>query len=374
MKKILYLMHIPWGWIKQRPHFFAEYLSKDYDIDIVYKRPLKVKKDHLVNKNSSKLKIRGFQQLPFYKISFLSNSFICKQINKLIFSISITKKNFEKYDYVWITSVSLYSIIKPLISSKTKIIWDCMDDELEFGNVKYNRHLLKKMKVAESEFIRRANIIFCSSDYLSNKIQVRADFSRNIFIVNNAIQLPTNEEQVAPNDKVIKDLSFLESFPNIFMYIGTISEWFNFDIIINALNKNSDMHIVLIGPNDVPIRQHERIIYLGTIERIWIFHYMEKAKALIMPFTVNELIKSVNPVKLYEYIFAYKPILIPFYKEVEKFGDYVYFYKSEEDFLNMVEKIISDEIKCRKSELEYKNFANNNQWENRCQQIKKYII
>lgn len=366
-------MHVPWGWIKQRPHFFAEYLSKDYDIDILYKYPLKVKKNHLVNKNNYKLNIKGFQQLPFYKIPFLSNFFICQQINKLIFSISISKKHFDKYDYVWITSVSLYSIIKPFISSKTKIIWDCMDDELEFGNVKYNRHLLKKTTIAESELIRRANTIFCSSDYLSNKIQKRTGFFRNIFIVNNAIQLPADKEQLAPNDKEKNDLSFLESLPNIFMYIGTISEWFNFDIIINALNENSDMHIVLIGPNDVPIIQHERIIHLGVIERKWIFHYMEKAKALIMPFTVNELIKSVNPVKLYEYIFAYKPILTPSYKEAEKFGDYIYIYKSEDDFLNMAEKIISGEIKCRKSESEYKDFANNNQWENRCQQVKKHI-
>lgn len=24
-KKILYLMHVPWGWIKQRPHFLQSY-------------------------------------------------------------------------------------------------------------------------------------------------------------------------------------------------------------------------------------------------------------------------------------------------------------------------------------------------------------
>lgn len=38
MKQILYLMHVPWGWIKQRPHFFAEYLAKDLIVDVYYKK------------------------------------------------------------------------------------------------------------------------------------------------------------------------------------------------------------------------------------------------------------------------------------------------------------------------------------------------
>ena len=41
MKKILYLMHVPWGWIKQRPHFIAENLSKYYKVNVFYKKAYK---------------------------------------------------------------------------------------------------------------------------------------------------------------------------------------------------------------------------------------------------------------------------------------------------------------------------------------------
>ena len=47
-KKILYLMNIPWGWVKQRPHFIAEYLSKDFIVDVYYKKPTKVSKKNLL--------------------------------------------------------------------------------------------------------------------------------------------------------------------------------------------------------------------------------------------------------------------------------------------------------------------------------------
>ncbi len=33
-QSILYLMHIPWGWIKQRPHFIAEILSNFYSVNL----------------------------------------------------------------------------------------------------------------------------------------------------------------------------------------------------------------------------------------------------------------------------------------------------------------------------------------------------
>lgn len=58
--KILYIMHVPWGWIKQRPHFFAEYLNKDFDVDVVYKKPLKVSNRNLINKKDEDIAISSF--------------------------------------------------------------------------------------------------------------------------------------------------------------------------------------------------------------------------------------------------------------------------------------------------------------------------
>jgi len=34
--KILYLMHVDWEWIKQRPQFIAEGLSKFYDVHVFF--------------------------------------------------------------------------------------------------------------------------------------------------------------------------------------------------------------------------------------------------------------------------------------------------------------------------------------------------
>lgn len=41
METIIYIMHIDWNWIKQRPQFIAEGLSNKYKIEVFYKYSFK---------------------------------------------------------------------------------------------------------------------------------------------------------------------------------------------------------------------------------------------------------------------------------------------------------------------------------------------
>lgn len=292
----------------------------------------------------------------------------------MLFSLSLSKTQFRKYDYIWITSVSIYPVIADLLSDKTFLIWDCMDDELEFDQIRNNDVIYEKYKEYEIHLMKRSNIILCSSKYLSIKIQNRSNVFREINIINNGIELPTLSLESQIDETITEELRLLSEIPNIFMYIGTISKWFDFDLLLKALNDNPEMNIVLIGPCDVPMVQHKRISYLGVKDRKWIFHYMNISSALIMPFKVNELIRSVNPVKIYEYIYANRPILVPNYEEIDQFDEYVYKYNSDSEFSLLAGKIISGEIANNKSEFQNREFLSNNQWKNRYQHIRKILM
>ena len=135
-------MHIPWQWIKQRPHFIAEYLSEYFQIDVLYKIPLKVDKKNLINREEYIPNVKPFFQFPFKRFEYLKRFDF---FNKLFFRFSISQKKISSYDYIWITSISLYPMISHLITNTTKIIWDCMDDELEFKSFKDNKFLFFKI-------------------------------------------------------------------------------------------------------------------------------------------------------------------------------------------------------------------------------------
>ena len=110
------------------------------------------------------------------------------------------------------------------------------------------------------------------------------------------------------------------------MYIVR-SEWLNIPLLIEALNLYNELTIYLVGPCDIKIPKHERLIIVGPVNHSLVFEFMKNADVLIMPFVVNELIKAVNPVKLYEYIYSCKPVISVYYAETEPFEPYIYLYQ-----------------------------------------------
>lgn len=100
---------------------------------------------------------------------------------------------------------------------------------------------------------------------------------------------------------------------------------------------------------------------------------MSLADALMMPFKLNELVKAVNPVKLYEYIMMNKPVISIGYDETEKFGEYIYRYYSQEEFNSLIFKLLNKKLFVKKKHSEITNFILDNTWKQRAKMIKRFI-
>ena len=128
--RMLYLMHVSWGWIKQRPHFFAEKLSKDFDITIYGVESLRNR--HSLNQDRTihykPLYIWGFMRSLAWKNKFLN--WIYKKW------VEFQIKDFSNYQYIWITNILFYNFIKDRLQDNQILIYDCMDDDLEFPHIK----------------------------------------------------------------------------------------------------------------------------------------------------------------------------------------------------------------------------------------------
>lgn len=373
MKKILYLMHIPWGWIKQRPHFFAEYLASDNIIDVYYRKSNTVSQNKLLTSEQvgiPNISIKGFNNIPFKKIPLFKN-FNLDWINAIIAYIQLP--SVRNYDYVWITSPIIYSFLRYSLYGK-KIIYDCMDDMIEFPDIKNHPLLEKEILNNEKELLMKAHIVFVSSDYLKNKVQERANLRvRNIHTINNAVELPSLDKKEKLPQDVADKVTFIRNMSFPFMYVGMISEWFNFSLIKKTVENFPQLNIVLLGPCDTDIVKHERIHYLGIVERRYIFDLMKEAYSLIMPFQLNELIYSVNPVKLYEYIYTGKPVVSVEYGETKKFANFVSLYNRNEDFFELVAGILNSPEKYVKKRELIDLYIRENTWYARYNQILKLL-
>lgn len=354
MKKILYCMHIGWNWIKQRPHFIAEELAKEYDVTVISDYNYRVRGN--CKSGTQNLKIRNF-----YKIPKIDNTKWLCGINTLLRKWCYTKCiKSEKPECVYVmTPLAIRCIPKWY---KGIVVYDCMDDMLSFDHTqkKYNQ-----LYAAENELINRSKIVFVSSENLKAKLQNRypAMYKSKYVLVRNGYN---GESHLAFDSKNIENISGR----HILCYFGTIASWMNFDYILKSLQDLDNIEYLLIGPRQagVEIPLHNRIKYIGTIAHDELYNRTRDVDAFIMPFCINDLILSVDPVKLYEYINFGKNIICVEYPEVERFSDFVYFYSDYSSYINAIKKAIYSPIVKYSTETQV-NFLTSNTWATRAKVI-----
>lgn len=343
-KRVLYLMHVDWGWIKQRPHFIAEKLDTVFDVTVFYQfaRSRKV-----ITSNPSKTKKFPIIVLPLKRMRIFHslNSFIQQMIFSII--LKVIRPNI-----IWITHPSLYDFIPKRNINKFKIIYDCMDDVQGFN---YIPVVKKNLDISERQLLHDSNIVFVSSQNLQNKIIERGCSSNKTVLIRNGY----NGKIIDAVDKKILPLKDFK-----IAYIGTISEWVDFDTIKKSLNEINNLEYHFFGPIECEIPENEKIIFHGPINHSKLYDVVQDVDCLIMPFKLNELIQSVDPVKLYEYINFNKNIITIYYKEIQRFNDFVYFYNNSDEYINVLKGLIAN------NELKYSQdqrleFLKENTWDKR---------
>lgn len=359
--KVLYLMDIEWGWIKQRPHFIAECLTDRYEVITLSK------KSCIKKAKNTDTPVRVVYPLRF----IFERLDIIKRINTLIYKLYLNYY-LKRCRYVWFCSpVEQLDYILDKCTNKHVIVYDCMDDMLAFPNNLSKKEIIKNR---ESKLVERANLMFCSSSHLISTIKERYSTRREIILVNNALNIDVSS-YVSKEGAISLDPLFFSTKSNKITYIGTISEWFDFGLIFKILNAipNTEIHLWGPCPKDIQMNNMNPMVFFhGSVDHKYVNAIMKGSHILIMPFILNELIESVNPVKLYEYIYSGVPCLAPKYGESLQFGDYCYLYDNHDDAIHFISRVLGGELN-NKSIEECIEYAKKNTWKERAKVVMKAL-
>ncbi len=350
-------MHVDWNWIKQRPQFIAEGLSKFFDIYVFTQRESITKSKNLTKNDNKNIKIKSFFVLPFKNKSYIEylNEIFMKIYFKLV--IKIYEPN-----YIWITNPILYDYLPSNLDCK--LIYDCMDDAIGFDFKKEG--IKAKILKSEKKLIKKSAVIFVSADNLATKINKREKCDHKTFLVRNAFNGDIITRTPKQKNRDIYKIA----------YIGTVSSWFDFELLEFTLQKFKNIEYHIIGPivgSESKIHTNERIKFYGPIEHEKLISLSNSFDCFIMPFKLNNLVKSVDPVKFYEFINYNKPIISIFYDEIKRFSPYVYFYSNKETMVNILDKMINEGFVNKYSDKQRFEFLKNNSWDTRVSKIIEYI-
>lgn len=354
--EILYIMHVNWGWIKQRPQFIAELLARKNNVTVVYRHRYRNKNLKNAKSDNTNLNFSEIYTMPG-KLDKIS---VFKEINNLIYKSKIKKLIREKKpSAIYITYPSFIKYIPQ--DYKGKIIYDCMDNYYLMAPLQDRQEIYKNEKI----LLKMASTVLFSSRYLFESIKKRyhIDELKNAKIERNGFIGPIRKLQATKNKKELA-------------YFGTISSWFDFSMLLRSLNDFPDITYKIIGPLDPNLKNipnNDRIKFIGVVNHEKLYNEIKNCCGLIMPFKLNEFIKAVDPVKLYEYINFNKNIICVRYDEVMRFNKFVYFYNSYDEYKNAIKMIISDKNGTKYSSDEREKFLSDNTWEHRVKDINNIL-
>jgi len=339
---IIWLSEIKWNYLKTRKQQIISRFPDDSSILFIEPISKKLSNNYYPIEYSH-VKAVTIPQLRSVRNRFsnkiLSYLFIRRIINalatiwfKFFFHKIINNANcIITSNVYWSQLIKTYKIKYP----ELPIIYDCNDNPLAFpGTPNY-----KKEYFIETLSLVNKIII----PHVSYRNFIPNEFYSKIEIITNGVDFELFQKINKPIEKV-KNIK-----KPIIIYIGAISEWFDFDLTEHLLN-NSSYNFVLIGPvskNAInrldELSKHNRLHYFNAINHEEIPHYLFEANVCIIPFIKNELTESVLPNKLFEYSAAGKPsVMTNFNAYLSEFSDYVSITSEKDKFLNEIKKQIEN--------------------------------
>jgi teichuronic acid biosynthesis glycosyltransferase TuaH len=368
--KIFYFSHLDWYVTKQRPQHLAEELSSYYEILYFNILPFSNKemKPHGNGDVTNRKKIRHNKNMEIRRTRLLPKNSITliKAFNTVWLKYYI--KYFLKingFEVLWLTHPSQIRYIPK--DYPGKIIYDCMD---KFDQFSKDKRLIAEFYKDEALIISKSKLLFASSKGLHDDLLSKD--AKNVHLLNNATVFDLfsvanrNLKCPAEIDRNVKNVG----------YFGGIGSWFDVDLLVELALKLTDVNFIIIGP----VSEENVKIKCSSVSNIYLLgpkifselpNYLAYFDVCLLPFETNELIRYVDPVKVYEYLSAGKPVVAPRYDEIIKFSDYIYISEDRANFCENVLQAMSENdsiIKARRIE-----FASKNTWFQRAEFAKNKI-
>src|SRR6185369_151204 len=111
-------------------------------------------------------------------------------------------------------------------------------------------------------------------------------------------------------------------------YFGAISEWFDIALVVALARARPGWRFVLVGStfgcDTREARRLPNIEMKGEVPYAELPGWVHGFDVCIIPFVLNELTSCTNPVKVYEYLSAGKPVVATRLPELVAIADQVY--------------------------------------------------
>jgi len=244
------------------------------------------------------------------------------------------------------------------------LCYDCVDEHAAFPG--FSPSIVQAM---EDELLRKADVVFASAGTL---YEAKKAMAPSIRLLPNAADVEHFRPERTADLPCPPELAGMEG--PVLGFVGGVHEWVDLDLIRSVAQMRPDWNFVFIGPVSTAtdrLQALPNVRFLGSRPYREVPAYVKHFTVGLIPFKINELTHKVNPVKLYEYLAAGKPVVATPLPELKSFADITYLAANPEGFRATVEQALREDG----PELRQRRFraAEANSWDSRCREMVGYL-
>ena len=256
-------------------------------------------------------------------------------------------------DYIlWVYCPEYYNALS--LMNCDKIVFDLTDDLAAFRGKKDKQYFY--IRGCVEGLMKRSDLVFTTAKTLYQKYSTIYGEDKVYYIPNGFdAGLFSKNNYELPED--------MANIPKpIIGFVGVLFSFLDYDLITYIADKNKNYSVVLVGPIEPwrtkgsieKLKERKNIYLLGKKNRKEIPSYISQFDVCINPFKVDEVSRSVNPLKVYEYLACGKPVVSVKIEALEKeeINKVISFADSYEEFISRVRYWIkNDSLKYRKDRI-----------------------
>ncbi len=236
-------------------------------------------------------------------------------------------------------------------------VYDCIDDwDSSLGGRWYSRR-------TENRLLVESDLVVASAQALKDGLQARS--WRDVALLPNAVNthlFARGRNHPRPGD--------LPDGDGVFLYVGSLwGDWFDWEWVCALAKARPDAAVVLVGEYRSECRNPPpNVHFLGLRPHAEIPAYVAHADVCLIPFRLDRMIRSVSPLKVYEYLAMGKPVVGSAMPELHDLP-YVTLARSEAEFVSGVQRAMELEVR----EEDIAKFVAENGWKARVKQLERLL-
>lgn len=241
-----------------------------------------------------------------------------------------------------------------------RVVYDCMDYHAGFDNT------AKAHDSTELEMLSGSDLTVVTSDFLADFVKPTA---RHVALIRNAAEFAHFNAAAADAPELLKRKR------RVIGYYGAIAEWFDGGLVRLIAEKFPDCDIQLIGDDSAGVGKAlanlANVHFYGEKPYAELPQWLTGFDVCLIPFKVSPLTLATNPVKVYEYLSAGKPVVGTALPELKQFGELVYYAADKQAFLAHLETALNERNQYGAAELRQQRieFVRAQTWQQRADQL-----